>query len=34
MKAILEKPLAEKYKILLQDLRFDYISMKNENGKY
>lgn len=34
MKQILEKPLADKYKMLLQDLRFDYISMKNDQGKY
>lgn len=32
--AILEMPLAEKYKLLLQDLRFDYASFKKEQGKY
>lgn len=31
---ILEMPLAQKYKILLKDLRFDYISMKDNSGKF
>lgn len=26
-------PLAKKYPILLKDLRFDYIDMKDTNGK-
>ncbi len=30
---ILELPLAKKYPILLKDLRFDYIDMKDSNGK-
>lgn len=33
IKEILQKPLAESYRLLLQDLRFDYVSMK-ENNKY
>lgn len=32
-KKILELPLAKKYPILLKDLRFDYIDMKDKNGK-
>ncbi|KAL4506801.1 hypothetical protein ABPG72_001222 [Tetrahymena utriculariae] len=31
---VLGLPLPQKYKILLQDLRFDYTSFKNEQGKY
>lgn len=31
---ILALPLAQKYKILLKDLRFDYTSFKKETGKY
>ncbi len=30
---ILELPLAKKYPLLLKDLRFDYIDMKDKNGK-
>jgi hypothetical protein len=29
----LELPLAKKYPLLLKDLRFDYIDMKDKNGK-
>jgi len=32
-KKILELPLAKKYPILLKDLRFDYIDMKDKSGK-
>lgn len=31
MKNILELPLDKKYRILLKDLRFDYIDMKEGN---
>ena len=27
-------PLDKKYVILLKDLRFDYVSMRQSNGKY
>jgi hypothetical protein len=33
MQELLSKPLQESYRLLLQDLRFDYISMK-ETTKY
>jgi len=33
-KNILALPLAESYKILLKDLRFDYMNMRDENSKY
>lgn len=33
-KRILELPLAKKYPILLKDLRFDYIDMKDKNGNF
>ena len=33
MKNILEMPLDKKYRLLLKDLRFDYIDMKDKNGK-
>jgi hypothetical protein len=32
-KKILEMPLAKKYPILMKDLRFDYIDMKDKSGK-
>jgi hypothetical protein len=32
-KKILELPLTKKYPILMKDLRFDYIDMKDKNGK-
>ena len=32
-KKVLELPLAKKYPILMKDLRFDYVDMKDKNGK-
>lgn len=29
----MELPLAKKYPILMKDLRFDYVDMKDSNGK-
>ena len=34
LEATLALPLPQKYRILLQDLRFDYISMKDANSRY
>lgn len=33
MENILDQPLAKKYRELLKDLRFDYVSMRDSNGK-
>lgn len=31
---LLHKPLNQKYKMLLKDLRFDYVSMKDQTARY
>ena len=33
-KRILEMPLAKKYPVLMKDLRFDYVDMKDKSGTF